>query len=58
MLYQISQLVLGSPVVTNEGGAWIQVAIVSYGVRDPTKNVHEPSVNTDVSYYRDWINAR
>uniref|UniRef100_A0A8D0TRB8 Uncharacterized protein n=1 Tax=Sus scrofa TaxID=9823 RepID=A0A8D0TRB8_PIG len=46
----------GGPLVCEFHDSWVQVGIVSWGVRCGLKEV--PAVYTDVSFYKDWIIAR
>lgn len=46
----------GGPLVCEFNDSWVQVGIVSWGVRCGLKEV--PAVYTDVSFYKDWIIAR
>ncbi|XP_057560585.1 serine protease 44-like [Hippopotamus amphibius kiboko] len=46
----------GGPLVCQFNNSWVQVGIVSWGVRCGLKEV--PAVYTDISFYKDWITAR
>ena len=46
----------GSPILYKYNSRWFVVGIVSYGLG--CAQLHKPGINTNVSFYLDWINNR
>mgnify|MGYP005727920959 CR=1 FL=1 len=49
--------VTGGPLFTKtEEGEWVQLGLVSWGPSNEDKDVTLWDVNSDISYYKTWIN--